>query len=82
MPTLTLISADNFQVVKLKHMIVAQSDFQTTTLSGFAIKDKRNNKLIRMGSDWPYCLNKKSYAQSAIKNGLFEGFGHYEAEYH
>ncbi|GIC77636.1 hypothetical protein [Moritella sp. F3] len=72
-----LISAENFSAIKV-NILVEKTPTEDTYLRGWAIRDKRNNKLISMQDEYFYCLAKQQSALMAIKDGLYEGFTHFD----
>ncbi|NQZ48708.1 MAG: hypothetical protein HRT95_00555 [Moritella sp.] len=72
-----LIAAENFSAIKV-NILVEETSTEGTYLRGWAIKDHRNNKLISMHDKHFYCLARQRNAEMAIKDGLYEGFTHFD----
>lgn len=73
-----LIASENFEVKFVKNYRVSQDAYGYTQLSGYAIFDMRNKKMVSLGDEFFTAFKTKRSALAAIKDGLFDNFTHFE----
>ena len=74
-----LIPAENFEAFRVKNLIVEVGEgSKTVRVSGWAILDKRVDKLVSFNDKHFYSLRTKKALVQAIDLGLFDGFSHFD----
>ena len=75
----TLVSKENFKIVKVSGFLVKKTNAFDVRLSGFAILDKRVDKFVNLNDEYFTSFKTKKSANMAISGGLFKGFKHFNA---